>query len=221
MEEMKAEVTAFRPIFRLLCCRRGLRKKFRGFRPRNLTPKKLSRAVKNLPVPANAILRGTDLASYLPIKWLYCSPSHELSTNHILAYHEESSRIFSIFSTCTCTRAHMTRRDATQCKGRTPCRGQDSKPDSWCAEWTPRGPSFTSFRPPHSAHPMGCRKTANVSNGTRGGSASPATTATAATAATAATTPAEVLTAVTTLAPTPAAVGPEAPVPEGGSRYCG
>ena len=50
MEEMKAEVTAFRPIFRLLCCRRGLRKIFRGLRPRNLTPKKLSRAVKNLPL---------------------------------------------------------------------------------------------------------------------------------------------------------------------------
>ena len=50
MEKMKAEVTAFRPIFRLLCCRRGLRKKFRGLRPRNLTPIKLSRAVKNLPV---------------------------------------------------------------------------------------------------------------------------------------------------------------------------
>ena len=49
MEEMKAEVTAFRPIFRLLCCRRGLRKNFRGLRPRILTPKKLSRAVKNLP----------------------------------------------------------------------------------------------------------------------------------------------------------------------------
>ena len=49
MEKMKAEVTAFRPIFRLHCCRRGLRKKFRGLRPRNLTPKKLSRAVKNLP----------------------------------------------------------------------------------------------------------------------------------------------------------------------------
>ena len=49
MEEMKAEVTAFRPIFRLLCCRRGLRKIFRGLRPRNLTQKKLSRAVKNLP----------------------------------------------------------------------------------------------------------------------------------------------------------------------------
>jgi len=61
MEKMKAEVTAFRPIFRLLCCRRGLRKNFRGLRPRNLTPKKLSRAVKNLPVPAYAILRGTDL----------------------------------------------------------------------------------------------------------------------------------------------------------------
>ena len=42
---------------------------------------------------ANAILSGTDLASYLPIKCLYCSPSHELSTNHILASHEESSRI--------------------------------------------------------------------------------------------------------------------------------
>ena len=49
MDKMKAEVTAFRPIFRLLCCRRGLRKNFRGLRPRNLTPKKLSRAVKNLP----------------------------------------------------------------------------------------------------------------------------------------------------------------------------
>ena len=49
MEKMKAEVTAFRPIFRLLCCRRGLRKNFRGLRPRNLTPKKLSRAVKKLP----------------------------------------------------------------------------------------------------------------------------------------------------------------------------
>ena len=93
MDKMKAEVTAFRPIFRLLCCRRGLRKNFRGLRPRNLTPKKLSRAVKNLPAGANAILSGTDLASYLPIKCLYCSPSHELSTNHILASHEESSRI--------------------------------------------------------------------------------------------------------------------------------
>ena len=56
--------------------------------------------------PANAILSGTDLASYLPIKCLYCSPSHELSTNHILTSHEESSRI----SARTCTRAHMTRR---------------------------------------------------------------------------------------------------------------
>ena len=56
MEKMKAEVTAFRPIFRLLCCRRGLRKNFRGLRPRNLTPKKLSRAVKNLPCTAQCSL---------------------------------------------------------------------------------------------------------------------------------------------------------------------
>ena len=56
---------------------------------------------------ANAILRGTDLASYLPIKCLYCSPSHELSTNHILVDTIIKPH-FSIFSTCT--RAHMTRR---------------------------------------------------------------------------------------------------------------
>ena len=48
---MKAEVKAVRPIFRLLCCLRGLRKISRGLRPRNFTPKKLSRAVKNLPSP--------------------------------------------------------------------------------------------------------------------------------------------------------------------------
>ena len=69
MEKMKAEVTAFRPIFRLLCCRRGLRKNSRGIRPRNLTPKKLSRAVKNLP--------HTDQPNYLP--FFTCPANNVLS----------------------------------------------------------------------------------------------------------------------------------------------
>ena len=38
--EMKAKVKAVRPIFRLLCCRRGLRKIIRGLRPRNFNSKK-------------------------------------------------------------------------------------------------------------------------------------------------------------------------------------
>ena len=45
---------------------------------------------------ANAILRGTDLASYLPIKCLYCSREPRViyqSDTHILASHDESSRI--------------------------------------------------------------------------------------------------------------------------------
>ena len=65
MEKMKAEVTAFRPIFRLLCCRRGLRKNFRGLRPRNFTPKKLSRAVKNL--PHETCRRFEDPLCHLPL----------------------------------------------------------------------------------------------------------------------------------------------------------